>query len=144
MLWVTSVGAHVPDYAVSQPRRPQYESCKTVGFCCSLPEFCHLLGCYAVQVSHRHFGTTYQSHLQGLRYPRGTSWHTDHCRWDWYVIPKNWYETNLGCVTSQKTTEFNINLHWHENTVSHNYKHDYFAQLKSYVWLFSGSYEQNK
>jgi hypothetical protein len=40
------------------------------------------------------------------------SGHLDPWRWDRYVIPKRRYETNLLCVTSQKTTEFSYELVW--------------------------------
>jgi hypothetical protein len=45
-------------------------------------------------VSHRRFGSAYRYHLQGSR-----------CR-DRYVVPKRRCESNLRCLTSQKTTEF--------------------------------------
>ena len=46
------------------------------------------------------FGTTFRSHLQGLR-------RLDRWRWDCYVVPKRRYQTTLRCVTTQKTEHFN-------------------------------------
>ena len=66
--------------------------CEVVGFLCGLYEFCCLLGCYTAWV---------HTDVSGLRICPILIGQDD----QEYVVPKRRYETNLRCVTSQKTRE---------------------------------------
>jgi hypothetical protein len=70
----------------SRKRKQMKKTCESLGFCCGLPEFFRLLGCYMQHrlVKHGHFGTIYRSHLRGSNVQEGSQEAKK-----WYFIGKS-------------------------------------------------------
>jgi len=65
-------------------------------------------------ISKHSFGATYLSHFQGSRILAVS----DRWRWNGYVVPRGEINTNLRCVTSQKSEDliYNVAEDWNYAT----------------------------